>query len=201
MIKAITFDLDGVYFPDGKLNFIKALGRLGVNKNDAAQVFLKSDEMNRRYKNGFMTDDEYWTWAAEQWGLKKAPEELINILIDSYGVSKEVAGVVRMARNSGYKTLICSNNFPARVNGLNDRFGFLDDFDAAVFSYDVGASKPDEKIFAELILKAKVEPESIVFADDNLDNLAGASSLGINTFVYEGFDGFMQKLMQLGVNF
>ena len=199
MIKAITFDLDGVYFPDGKARFVEALAKLGVSEEEAKRVFLKSDEMNQQYKNGTMTDDDYWSWATAQWKLDMKPNELTKLLIDSYSVSQEVADVVRSARKHGYKTLICSNNFPARVNGLQERFHFLDDFDAAVFSHEVGASKPSKKIFQALIDQAGVEPATIVFADDSADNLVGAESLGITTFLYEGFDKFLDKLKELGV--
>jgi hypothetical protein len=34
MIKAICFDLDGVYFLDGKEKFISALQNLGVSNNE-----------------------------------------------------------------------------------------------------------------------------------------------------------------------
>ena len=95
--------------------------------------------------------------------------------------------------------MICSNNFPARVSGLQRRFKFLDDFDAYAFSYEVGATKPSKRIFKELVRKAGVEAEEIVFADDNNNNLRGAEEVGINAFFYEGFDKFIARLRQLGV--
>ncbi|MFA6270722.1 MAG: hypothetical protein WC657_05980 [Candidatus Paceibacterota bacterium] len=68
-IKVITFDLDGVYFPNGKANFIKSLENLGVSEDEAKRVFLKSPQMNQEYKNGKMTDEEFWTWAVSEWKL------------------------------------------------------------------------------------------------------------------------------------
>jgi hypothetical protein len=38
VIKAITFDLDGVYFVKGKLNFLNNLVKLGVKKEKAEVV-------------------------------------------------------------------------------------------------------------------------------------------------------------------
>jgi HAD superfamily hydrolase (TIGR01509 family) len=199
MIKAITFDLDGVYFPDGKANFLAALQERGVPEAEAKRVFLKSDEMNKQYKLGKMTDDEFWTWAAKEWKLDLTPQELVGLLIAAYTVDPRVEAVVKSARNHGYKTLICSNNFSARVNGLNERFHFLDNFDAAVFSHEIGAVKPSEAIFAELIKKSGVSAASIVFADDDVDKLSGADILGIETFLYENFEQFNSKLKELGV--
>ena len=199
MIQAVTFDLDGVYFPNGKTNFIKALAKLGVSEDEAKRVFLKSDEMNQRYKLGTMTDTQFWDWARAQWNVSIASDALMELLIDSYDVDKNVISVVKAVRKNGYKTLVCSNNFPARVNGLQNRFGFLNDFDASVFSYEVGAAKPSGIIFSELVRRAQVPAESIVFADDNADNLNGAKQIGIQTFLYEGFEPFIKQLKTLGV--
>jgi len=200
MIKAITFDLDGVYFVNGKPNFIVALGKLGVSEDEAVRVFLKSDEMNVFYKTGKWTDNEYWSWAIKQWGIKSTPQELTDLLIEGYEVDEKVVSTVKKVRNTGLKTLICTNNFPARINGLQKRFKFLDNFDAYAISCEVGATKPDLIIFQELIRKSGVSAEEIVFADDNNDNLAGARQVGIEVFFYEGFEKFMEKLKNLGVN-
>lgn len=199
MIKAITFDLDGVYFPHGKANFITALQEHGIPEAEAKRVFLKSDEMNGQYKLGKMTDGEYWTWAAKEWNSDLSPNELTELLIASYDVDAEVEAVVKSARLQGYKTLICSNNFPARVNGLQERFGFLDNFDVAVFSHEVGATKPSEVIFNELVRRSGVPAESIVFADDDANNLSGAKTLGIIALRYEDFDKYIEQLKELGV--
>ncbi len=201
MIKGITFDLDGVYFINGKSNFIKSLVGLGVSEGEAVRVFLKSDRMNKEYKEGKIGDREFWSWAINEWGINKTVEEVVDLLIQGYEVNQPVRDVVKKVRASGYKTLICSNNFPARVNGLHQRFKFLNDFDAAVFSFKVGAAKPSEKIFRELVRQSDLKPEEIVFADDNSNNLAGAGKVGITTFLYEDFDSYISSLRKLGVDF
>lgn len=197
--KVITFDLDGVYFPNGKSNFINSLGNLGVNEDEAKRVFLKSSQMNLEYKNGKMTDEEFWTWAVSEWKLIMNWQEVTKLLIDGYDVDENVVTVVRTLRENGYKTAICSNNFPARINGLQEKFGFLNDFDATALSYEIGESKPSKKIFEALVSKSGVKPSSIIFADDNPDNLAGAKEVGITTFLYEGFDQYMKQLHSVGV--
>lgn len=200
MIKGITFDLDGVYFPNGKANFIKALGNFGISEDEAKRVFLKSDEMNNLYKLGKMTDKEFWSFAKKEWKTDKTWQELIGLMIQGYDTDENVVSVVKNLRQKGYKTLICTNNFPARVSGLQKRFGFLDNFDAHAFSYEVGAAKPSEVIFQNLINKSDLQPQEIVFTDDNEDNLNGAKSVGINVFLYRGFDDFLMRLKALSVN-
>ena len=199
-IKVITFDLDGVYFPNGKANFISALEKLGINGDEAKRVFFKSPQMNQQYKNGKMTDEEFWTWAISEWKLNKSSQEIVALMINGYDINKNVVETIKKLREKGYKTAICSNNFPARVKGLQERFGFLDNFDVAVFSFEVGASKPDKRIFEVLINKSGTEANSIVFADDNPDNLSGAKDTGITTFLYNGFDKYLEQLKSVSVN-
>lgn len=200
MIKAITFDLDGVYFVNGKSNFISNLGKLDVSEDEAKRVFLQSDEMNKLYKEGKMTDEEFWSWASKEWKLGKTPIELMELLISGYEVDESVVEVVKKVRSNGYKTLICTSNFPARINGLQERFKFLDNFDAWALSYEVGFNKPAKELFEELVKKSGVNANEIVFADDHQENVDGAKAVGIEAFFYDGFDKFIEKLKELGVN-
>lgn len=198
MIKAITFDLDGVYFIKGKSNFLNAIVNLGVDKKDAEKIFF-GDEMNKKYKLGKMTDNEFWSWAINEWGLDITVKKIIDLMIKGYKVNKKVEKLVKKVRNNGYKTLICSNNFPARIKGLEKRFNFLKNFDVAVYSYEVGIAKPDKRIFQKLVSLSGVNPKEIVFADDDIEKISGAKKVGIQAFLYEGFDKFVDKLKILGV--
>ncbi len=199
MIKAITFDLDGVYFIHGKSNFIKSLGEIGVSEEEAKRVFLQSDEMNFQYKTGKMTDEQFWTWAIGQWKLNLTVPEIIDILIRGYEVDDHVVDVVKKVRANGYKTLICTNNFPTRINGLQERFGFLDNFDVAVISSEVGAIKPQKELFEALIQKSGVSAGEIFYADDYDAAIETAAKLGIETLHYTTFEAFMSHLSELGV--
>lgn len=199
MIEVICFDLDGVYFIDGKKNFIANLVKLGVSEEKVREVFFRSDKMNKEYKIGLIGNKEFWSWALREWNLSMTIQEIVDLMISGYEVNQPVIELVKKLRSVGYKTAVCSNNFPARVNGLNKRFRFLSNFNIVVFSYEVGVLKPDKRIFEELIKRAGVKPEEIVYSDDDPEKLKGAEELGIKTFVYQGFDQFCRELRKLGV--
>jgi len=199
MIKAICFDLDGVYFLNGKTNFINSLKYLGVPEDEGKRVFLKSDQMNKQYKLGKMSDSEFWNWALQEWKLPLSEQEIIDLLITGYELNFDAANYVRKVKQAGYKTVICSNNFPARIIGLQKKFGFLDDFDVTVFSYEIGIDKPNKEIFRELIRKTNAKPDQIVYSDDDPEKMTGATEMGINTFVYTDFESFIERLHKYGV--
>lgn len=199
MIKVVTFDLDGVYFLKGKENFIANLVKLGVPEDEARRVFFKSNQMNEQYKRGLMTGEEYWQWALKEWGLKMSVKEVVDLLISGYDVNKKAQKLARKLRQKGIKTALCSNNFPERVKGLNKRFDFLKEFDVMVLSYEIGALKPEKKIYKELIRQSGVKPEEILYSDDRQDVIEAAKSLGVNAFFYEKFEDFERNLESYGV--
>ncbi len=197
-IKAIVFDLDGVYFNKGKSEFLSSLTRYGVEEASAKSVFLTSQHM-ADYKLGKIDDNEFWTWAESQWNTGLSSHELIELMLDGYAIDERVMQLVQTVRRKGYKTLICSNNFPARIQGLKRKFGFLQQFDTAVFSYQVHAAKPSTEIFAELLRRSGCQPQEIVYADDKSTALTGAKDLGINTLVYIDFEKYCNDLQAMGV--
>ncbi|HUW22104.1 MAG TPA: HAD-IA family hydrolase [Candidatus Bathyarchaeia archaeon] len=200
MIKVVCFDLDGVYFINGKKKFLANLVERGVAEEKARSVFLESDKMNKEYKAGLIEDEEYWQWALKEWNLKMSPKGIVDLLLSGYEVNLPAAQLVKKLRLENYQTATCSNNFPARIEGLNQRFGFLEDFDIAIFSYEVGVLKPAQMIFKELIARSGVGPEEIVYSDDDPEKIKGATDLGIKTFVYQDFEQYCRVLRKLKVN-
>lgn len=190
MIKAITFDLDGVYFTGD--SFSKFKQSLGITNFDDNDMFA--------FKRGELSEADFWNKVRSQYNLNQTDSEISQLLAASYQVNQNVVDTVKKVRSKGIKTCICTNNFPTRINTLNQKFNFLSDFDVKVFSCQIGAVKPDPQIFQALIGQSGCLPSEIIFADDKQENVDAAKSLGINAFLYTGFDDFVLKLENLGVS-
>lgn len=199
-IKAICFDLDGVYFtPRGKQSFLEALvNEFGGEAEKVSFMMTKSDAM-RELVTGKSQPADFWQALRTATGIAAGDDELTVRWIRDYEIDDEVEAVVRKAREAGYKTCVCTNNNPIRLPALESRFDFMKDFDAVVSSYEVGYTKPSREIFEALLEKVEVEPSELVYADDNPDRLEGAKQLGITVFVYKSFSQFMDELRKLGV--
>lgn len=63
--------------------------------------------------------------------------------------------------------------------GLN----FEDYFDRVFLSFEMGAIKPDEKIFKQMIGEGCLEPDECLFIDDGEANVEIASRLGFHTYL------------------
>jgi 2-haloacid dehalogenase len=80
-----------------------------------------------------------------------------------------------------------------------ERFPFLSWFDVVVVSGDRKMAKPDPRVFQLLLAEASLEPQSCVFIDDNLENIAAAGKLGFRTIHFQDPDALRDELVRLNL--
>lgn len=200
MIKAICFDLDGVYFTEqGKKAFLKNLVDLSGSEEKVRYVLYQAPEM-LQFVTGTISEGELWDFVRKYLDIKLSNKEFEELWVKEYEIDKEVRKTVLKTKEKGYITCVCSNNNPVRIRALEKKFNFLKDFDVKVFPYEVGFVKPSKNFFQALIDKTGVKPNEIVYSDDNPERIGGARELGLNVFVYEDFPQFLGKLKELGVD-
>lgn len=197
-IRAICFDLDGLFFTaESFQNFKKSLAPdVETKKRD---YVLALSEQLKAFKLGTMDEEAYRNWAKKELSLPYSNEKIFQILKESYQVNPQVEALAKKLKEKGYILCICSNNFPTRIRELDKKFWFLSLFDVHIFSYEVGVMKPDQRIFEVLIDKSWIPAHEIVYSDDKEDKLSGAKALGIQTFVFHSFDEFVVDLKSLWV--
>jgi putative hydrolase of the HAD superfamily len=67
-------------------------------------------------------------------------------------------------------------------------------------SSDYGARKPDPAVFQRVLDSYGVAAESAFFADDLSENVAGAESLGITTYLYGTADGLLAAIEEFATS-
>lgn len=201
MIKAICFDLDGVYFtPKGKNSFHQGLiTEYGVKKEIVDEVMQKSSLMAKLVR-GQINATDFWNEFRNITGITASDQELTGRWVRDYEINPQVKKAVLRAKELGYKTCVCTNNNGIRLPRLVEQFNLAKDFDVIVSSHEIGHPKPAKEIFGELLKQLNVKPNELIYSDDNPNRLAGASELGIETFVFENFDQFIGKIRELGIN-
>jgi HAD superfamily hydrolase (TIGR01509 family) len=200
-IKAICFDLDGVYFtPRGKKSFHQALSaEFGAKLEVVDELMYRSPEMAQLVR-GQLSPEEFWSKVRVMTGITASDDELAERWIRDYEVDENVHRSVLRAKDLGYKTCVCTNNNVIRLNPLIEHYKLHEIFDVIVSSHEVGEMKPNRAIFEELISKLGIQAEELVYSDDNAERLGGASEMGIKTFVFENFGQFLEELKKLGID-
>jgi putative hydrolase of the HAD superfamily len=83
-----------------------------------------------------------------------------------------------------YKTALLSNAWPGTREALAQKFGMDTITDELLFSYEVGWSKPDARIYQLILLRLRVEANEAIFVDDKPANVDAAELLGMQGVVF-----------------
>jgi HAD superfamily hydrolase (TIGR01509 family) len=81
------------------------------------------------------------------------------------------------------------------------RFPFFRFFPIRIYSYRVGASKPDPLIYREALQACKVRAEEAVYIDDIAAYAEAAQRLGMTGIVFQSPEQLQSNLRSLGIRF
>ncbi|MCY1128638.1 HAD family phosphatase [Frigidibacter sp. RF13] len=75
------------------------------------------------------------------------------------------------------------------------QYDFLNHFDRAYVSGEMGVIKPDPRIYEMVEADCGLPPESLLFTDDRADNIAAADRRGWRTHQFESWQGWARRLV------
>jgi 2-haloacid dehalogenase len=78
-------------------------------------------------------------------------------------------------------------------------YDFLSEFDMRHISGQLGTIKPDAEIYEIVEGSCGAAPETILFADDRVDNIAVARDRGWQTHLFDGPEGWANRLVAEGL--
>ena len=87
-------------------------------------------------------------------------------------------------RKLGYKLAILSNHSKEWIDHCEEKFNFHELFDTRVYSYEVGASKPDPRTYEAVLAQLKTTADKCLFIDDSEINIGGAQALSFSTILF-----------------
>ena len=135
---------------------------------------------------------------------KRLPERLHKNALLAYDnwymnipLIEGMENIITTLKNKGKKLYLLSNisiGFADNYCKNTDVERVLSLFDGLVFSGKIGLVKPNADIFNYLLNKFDLKPEKTIFIDDNIRNIDGAKSLGINGYL---FDGDVEKIKSI----
>ncbi len=111
--------------------------------------------------------------------LEEVARDKIYNKTDNYRLFDDSIETLR-ALHGKYRLGIISDTWPSIVPVL-EQFDALRYFDFATYSFELGAVKPDPRMYRDALEKMGLPAGETVFVDDTLKNLHGAAALGIQT--------------------
>jgi len=209
-IRAVLFDLGGT--------LVKTASTLTILKNILAKhgvqipkvvdetVFEEiSKEMSEYY---WMRYEKFWqTYNIKilkklkiQNNLKELAEIIYREWWDNAGLTlyPEVEETVQMLRRKGLKLGIVSNGFRKDIDEILLRVGLTGKFDVAIGVDDVGAPKPEIRIFQRALDELSVSPDETIFVGDNLEaDYKGAEKAGLKPLLINQDNKVLENLNKI----
>lgn len=201
-VKAIIFDLGGVYFTDGsELAARKMAKRFGLDKDLVSQTLTAKSDAGRRYRRGEITFHKFWDHVKKQLGIESDNNELNTLWLETY---KPIAGtveIIKRLRSKGIRLYYLSDNVKERAVHLQNKHNFLEHFIDGIFSHKVRLSKIDGlAIFQKALDQTGDDSSEVVYVDDKKEYVDEASKLGMKGIHFRSPAQLKKDLGKLGIS-
>ena len=195
-IKAVFFDLGGVIVrTEFQTPRQQLADRLSMDYDDLNKLIFDS-ETSSRASTGEISSDEHWAFVIQR--LKRPASELVTIRNEFFAgdiVDRTLLDYLRSLRGK-YKTGLISNAW-GDLRDFIVREKFEDAFDKMIISAEVGAMKPEAKIFQIALEQFGVRPNEAVFVDDFYVNIEGCEKVGMKGIHFKDPETALQQLNEL----
>jgi len=191
MIKAVIFDLNGVFIKSPKLS-----DRFKEHFNIPEKDFLTMlkgimSKVRLPKANDIFS---YWKPYLLKWELDLSKKDFLDFWFSVEKEDKEMINFARKLKKKGLKIFILSNNFAERTNYYSQNFHFFNIFDKVYYSWQTGFVKPDVRAYKNILKDNNLKSEEVVYVDDSKENIESASRLGIKGILFENLEQIKEQL-------
>lgn len=184
MIKAVIFDLNGVFLESAPLS-----SRFEKKYRVPVDQFLPAlkEVMDQVRKPNAPRAFDLWKPYLDSWKLDLTEKEFYDFWFSGEKMVPELVDYAKKLKDEGLKIFILSNNFKERTIYYRTQLpGIFDDFHGVYFSWETGFVKPSIETYQNILEKNNLKAEECLYFDDSEKNIEVARSLGINSELYKG---------------
>ncbi|WP_329001475.1 HAD-IA family hydrolase [Kribbella sp. NBC_00709] len=180
-VTAVLFDADGVIQRPSR-DWWTQLGALVPGDREAFVADLMAAEKPSLVGKGDFRDAV--ADVLRRWNSPASVEEALEPW-SWFAAEPGVVSLIASLRAAGVECHLATNQQAYRRAIMQDERGYGDWFDQTFYSCDLGLAKPDPAYFRAILGSLGVPASSVLFIDDNVANVAGASSVGLQAEHYD----------------
>lgn len=193
-INAVLFDIGNVLIEWAPQRFFDSV--IGADRRRALFAAVDLDSMNDRVDRGENFHDLLAQTAADNpdWAAE------INLWHDRWidMASPAIDHSVRLMRalQQAQVPVFALSNFGVETFEIaSAHYPFFKEFDRSFVSGHMKVMKPEPAIYQAVEDETGLDPTSLLFTDDRLDNIVAARARGWQTHVFAGADGWAARLV------
>ena len=183
--KAVVFDLGKVLVDfDYSIAARKVAARSTKSLRDLA-AFLSASPVLIQYESGAVNRREFFEQIRAAVGFQGDLAEFGGYFADIFIEIPQMIALHAELRRCGMPTYIFSNTNDLAIEHVKRNFPFFKNFDGYIYSCEVGAMKPDAKIYAAMEKLCGRSGADIIYLDDRLENVQAGLVRGWQAILHE----------------
>lgn len=199
-IHAIIFDFGGVISAFDILIFVRRIAPYSRFTMDdlTGGVLQNAGALAKKYETGLMTSAEFYRAVTDLAGLTMPVEDFARAYCDIFTPIPSTLELIH-ALNGRYRLALLSNTSEWHYEYGIKAVDVFPLFETVTLSYEVGAMKPDQRIYQDALRKLDLLPGACAYIDDLAENVSAAAALGMHALRYTTHQSLVHDLRGLGL--
>jgi len=164
--------------------------------------FLSSSPLLVQLESGLLTPHQFYTEIQKATGFTGSADEFTNYFADIFAPMPPMVELHAALRKRQIPTYIFSNTNDIAIGHIRRQYPFFGNFDGYILSYEVGAMKPQAKIYEALEKLCGRRGAEIFYIDDRLENVQAGAARGWQIVLHESPDATraaLQKFLSMPI--
>jgi FMN phosphatase YigB (HAD superfamily) len=162
-------------------------------------AFLGSSPLLTEYESGRLTRRQFFDAVCAAIGFRGGLEEFGGFFADIFTEIPPMVALHAELRRRGFPTYIFSNTNDLAIEHVRRNFPFFAGFDGYIFSYEVGAMKPQPEIYAAMEKLSGRRGADLIYLDDRLENVEAGAARGWRAILHESPENTRRRLAAMEV--
>jgi glucose-1-phosphatase len=196
---AVVFDLGMVLVPFDYKIMVKRLDEVepGLG-NHFIESYRNNYNIHRDFERGEIRNDDFVDMMLKVIEYKVDEETFKKFYSEIFTFNQNVIDLLPVIKKNYRLFLLSNTNAIHHQYGWKD-FPFLQHFEKLILSHEVGAVKPEEKIYRAVEAASGLPSEEHIFIDDIKEYAEAAIKLGWGGIQFTGYNDLVASLQSRGI--
>lgn len=198
-IRAVIFDFGNViakFSVDQFLLNIQPFSEYSIGKLRA--LLPRLSQISIAYESGQVTSDQFCEQMCAETRLTIEREQFVNAYTSIFTPIVKIEQLIHRL-NSRYSLALLSNTNPLHYEAVIRTHPVFQLFESVTLSFEVGAMKPDIRIYQSALSSLNIPPGQCIYIDDIREYADAAGTVGIHGIHYINHSQLLRRLRTLGV--
>jgi len=196
--KTVFFDLGNVIIFFCHKRMCRQIADKSGLSPDKIEESLLNSPLGDLYERGSISCDDLHRHFCEHFSTSIPKEEFFFAMSDIFTLNEPMIPIIEKLKANGVELILLSNTCPAHFEYARKSYPILSVFDSYILSYEVGARKPEKKIFEHAIANSSSEIKNCFYTDDIQQYVESARCLGIDAHTFINTSQLTEALQSRG---